>query len=817
MPLVNFDGKKEVEAQKGELLLEVAKRSGVYIPSLCYLKGAKPASNPCGLCIVEIEGEGIKRACEYRVEKDIKVFTQTEEIKKIRRTILENLVRNHYGDCKAPCHVPCPGGLNIQGYIGFIAKGDFKSALALIKEKLPFPAVVGRVCPRFCEAVCRRVLVDEPVAINNLKRFVADYGLKHGEIQPEVKPLNGKKVAIVGAGPSGLSCAYFLRLEGFEVTIFDKEKEPGGLLRYGIPNFKLPRDILKKEIKNVLKLGIEFRGEKEWGKDFSLKDLFAEGFSAVFLAIGVRKEKLWGFPGEDLALSGIEFLYRFNKEELPLENFRRKRVIILGCSYTAIEIARILRRLNSDVWVVFPRSRIEISIPHREIDYAEKEGVNFVFVTLPLELRKKGEGYEIKLGKSMLSENREVVVIPGSEFNIEVDYVIRAWGETVDSSFKEFGELEARLEVKEDGFIKVGTDFQTSIPGVFAGGDFVYGSKTVIQAVSSGRRAAESIKYYLEGKKKPKPFITVKFDFSRGKRPEDIDSRFLELFPTAERSRLKERPPEERIKDFDEITIGLTEEEAIAEAKRCLKCGCLGIHKCEFREILIKENVPAFNSSKRMKYLINTEHPFIVVDLNKCIACERCVRICVHSAIDFKIINKGTPYEFISFSFKENCTNCGNCVDVCPTGALTKKDLLVPYTRDSAKPVKSVCGYCGTGCNLTVWVKNNTILEITGSDTAPNYGSLCVKGRFGFEFYKHKERLKKPLLREQREEEFKEVDWETALSYVAERLSEIREKYGAGSIGFLTSSQISNEESYLLQKIARVIFKTNNVDSAARV
>ncbi|NPA40200.1 MAG: formate dehydrogenase subunit alpha [Thermodesulfobacteria bacterium] len=816
MPKVIIDG-RQVEAENGELLIEVAKKAGIEIPSLCYLKDKPPATNPCGVCVVEVIGEGIKRACEYRVEKDIEVLTNTPEVKKLRREVLSALVKNHYGDCKAPCHGPCPGGLNIQGYIGFIAQGDFEAALSLIKEKLPFPAVVGRVCPRFCEAVCRRVLVDEPVAINNLKRFVADYCLKRGSFKPEVKPSKGKKVAIIGAGPAGLSCAYYLRLEGYDVVVFDKEEEPGGLLRYGIPNFKLPRDVLQKEIESVLSVGIEFVGGKEWGKDFTLKDLFNQGFDAIFLAVGVRNEKTAGFPGEELALSGIKFLYEFNKGEVDLEKFRNKRVIILGCSYTAIETARILRRVGASVKIVFPRSRMEVSIPHREIKYAESEGVRFLFVTEPLELIKHDGEYSLTVVKTALGADRKLLVVEEAYSELKADWVIRAWGETVSPDFKKFGELEAQLETKEDGFLKVAPDFSTSVKGVFAGGDFVYGAKTVIQAVSSGRRAAHSISYFLEGKKKPRPFFTVKFDFSRGKRLEDIDSRFFEVFPQAERSRLKERLPEERVKDFEEVTIGLTEEEAIAEAKRCLQCGCLGIHKCEFRELLIKEDVPAFAGSKRMKYLIDKEHPFIVLDLNKCIACERCVRVCAHNAIEFKVINKGTPYEYITFSFKDNCTNCGNCVDVCPTGALTKKHLRVPYQRKEAKGIKSVCGYCGTGCNLTIWVKNDRILEITGMDIPPNNGSLCIKGRFGFDYYRHPDRLKNPLIRNNLKEEFKKVSWEEAISFVAEKLKEIKDKYGGESIGFLASSQISTEENYILQKIARVIFETNNVDCSARV
>ncbi|MFN3568396.1 MAG: FAD-dependent oxidoreductase, partial [Caldimicrobium sp.] len=342
-----LDG-QETLVERGITLLETARKAGIYIPTLCYLPGISPPTHPCGICVVEVEGEGIVRSCEYKIEKEISVNTQSKMVKEIRKKILENLIANHYGDCKAPCHTPCPGGLNIQGYIGFIAKGDFKAALALIKEKLPLPASVGRVCPRFCEPVCRRTLVDQAVAINNLKRFVADYCYEHGELPVELPALNGKKVAVIGAGPAGLSCAYFLRLKGYEVAIFDKEEEPGGLLRYGIPTFKLPREVLKKEIESIFKEGITFYGGKAWGRDFTLKDLKKEGFHAVFLAIGARKEKYFGFSGEELAESGLGFLINFNKGKIDISLCKNKRCAILGCSYTAVELSRVLRRLGAE-------------------------------------------------------------------------------------------------------------------------------------------------------------------------------------------------------------------------------------------------------------------------------------------------------------------------------------------------------------------------------------------------------------------------------------------------------------------------------------
>lgn len=809
---------KEVWANPGETILSLAKRVGIEIPTLCYLEGHRSPENPCGICVVEVKGIGIVRACEFKIERELEIETETPQVKGIRKKILENLVANHYGDCKAPCHTPCPGGLNIQGYIGFIAQGDFKAALALIKERLPIPAVVGRVCPRFCEPVCRRALIDQPVAINNLKRFVADYCLEHGELPLELPPLNGKKVAVIGAGPAGISCAYFLRLKGYEVTVFDKEEEPGGLLRYGIPSFKLPREVLKKELDNIFKMGISFEGGKTWGKDFTLQTLKEKGFQAIFIAVGARKERIFGFQGEEFAESGFNFLYRFNKGLIGKEGFSGKRVAILGCSYTALELSRVLRRLGCEVFVYYPRSRMEVPVPQREVGYAEKEGVKFVYVTAPWILEKVDGKYRLVLVRTSLTEKREIKPLPETAFEETFDLVFRAWGEAPSDEFKTFGELEAQLETTPEGIIKVDSQtLQTSIEGIFAGGDFVHGAKTVIQAVASGRKAAEAISAYLEGRALKKPQVTVKYDFSRGKRAEEFDSNFLDLFVPEERAQLKERDPEKRIYDFEEVLIGLTEEEAVKEANRCLKCGCLGIHKCEFRELLIKEDVGVAKARRKIKYPIQKDHPLIEVDSNKCIACERCVRVCPYSAIFFKVVNKGKPEEHITFRFTERCVSCGACVDVCPTGALTKKNLRVPYSRKEAKSYKSVCTYCGVGCNLTVWVKNNTILEVTGRDLPPNYGYLCVKGRFGFEFYKSPERLTHPMIRKDRLSDFERVSWDTALEFVAENLLSIKEKYGPQALGFLCSARTSNEENYLMQKIARGIFKTNNVDNPARV
>ena len=291
---LNIDD-NEIIAEEGLTILEVAKRSEIALPTLCHIRGTI-SENPCEICVVQITDfaqyglkstlatEGLFRACVTLAKAGMEISTNSESVIAHRQERLATLSQTHFGDCKAPCNLTCPGQINVQGYIAHVAKGEYEEALRVVMDRNPMPFSVGRVCPRFCETRCRRILVDEPVSINHLKRFVADWCMTNSislDI-PKEQP-TGKRIAVIGGGPAGLSVAFFLTRKGHDVTIFESEPQLGGALRYGFSDYKIPKEILNYEINTILKMGINIRLSQRWGQDFTLQDLRDMGFDATFV------------------------------------------------------------------------------------------------------------------------------------------------------------------------------------------------------------------------------------------------------------------------------------------------------------------------------------------------------------------------------------------------------------------------------------------------------------------------------------------------------------------------------------------------------
>ncbi len=551
----------DVSGEPGKFKVKVLKKTRKVDPEKC---------TGCGLC---------QENCPLEVESDFNMgLTQR---KAIYLNFPQAVPKTHTIQREeAPCTLRCPLHLNVRDYVGLIAVGRFEDALKLIKEKLPFPSVCGRVCTHPCEEACLRGrYVDEPIAIRELKRFVADYEASSGkEVEPpERKPSTGKRVAIIGAGPSGLTCGYFLSLNGHQVTVYEALDVPGGMLVAGIPPYRLPRDVLAREIQWIERSGVEIKCGIALGRDLTVGELLNGDFDAVFLAFGAHEDIKLGIKGEDAqgVISGVEFLRDANLGK-PMD-VRGKVVSIIGGGNVAVDVARTSLRLGAkDVHVFYRRTRKEMPASPEEIEDAMEEGVRFHFLSAPREFvveegRLKAVVFQrMGLGEPDASGRRRPFPLPDSEFLFETDIAVRAIGQRPSK-------IEG-LEKEGIAFDKAGrvlvdpVTCETSVRGVFAGGDLVTGPSTVIEAISWGKRAAESIDRFLKGEDLKKG--------REGKLPDPVDY-VREGVETKYRIRSKKLDPEERRRSFVEVERGLTEEEAVEEAGRCLSCRrCLGCGIC---------------------------------------------------------------------------------------------------------------------------------------------------------------------------------------------------------------------------------------------
>jgi NADPH-dependent glutamate synthase beta subunit-like oxidoreductase len=487
---------------------------------------------------------------------------------------------------RVPCVSTCPAETNVHGYVALAARGKYEEALSLIKETLPIPRVLGRICPAPCEEKCNRKLLEEPLAIRAIKRFVADTA-KGKAALPEIEEKE-QKVAIIGSGPTGLSCAYWLRLKGFKVTIFEALPVPGGMLHVGIPGYRLPKDVLAEEIKEIEDLGIEIKSNTPIGKELTIDDLLKQGYESVFISVGAHRSQRLGIPGEDTkgVIHGLDLLRDIN---LGKEVKTKGKVVVIGGGDVAIDSARsALRSGAEEVTILYRRTRTEMPAREEEVEAAETEGVKIEYLVAPTEIligNGKVSGIEctrMELGEPDASGRRRPIPIPGSEFYLKVDVVIPAIGQAPETSSIE----NSGIKTTKRGTIEVApVTLETSREGVFAGGDCQTGPSIAVEAVAAGAQAAESIIRYLSHQ-----------DIKEGRLPpqrEPSDVTFIPLSQAREpRQNMPTIPLEERISGFKEIELGLSDKLVVKEASRCLACGicaevdeltCTGCSRCRER------------------------------------------------------------------------------------------------------------------------------------------------------------------------------------------------------------------------------------------
>lgn len=477
----------------------------------------------------------------------------------------------------APCTVACPAGINVQGYVALLSKGRLTEALDLVREAVPFPHILGRVCTHPCESACARGRVDQPIGIASLKRYLADMAPSQHTLIPidVMAPDSPRRVAIIGSGPAGLTCARDLVRLGHNSTIFEALSKPGGMVAVGMPRFRLPREVREAEINAITNLGVEIRTNTQIGSELTLSDLRDQGYEAIFVAIGAHKNRALDIPGEELegVIDSIAFLRGINLRQPVRVGYD---VVVIGGGYTAIDSARSAIRLHPNrVRLLYRRTAEEMSATAAEILETTEEGVEIEYLVAPVRIlgeNGKVTGVEcqrMELGEPDESGRRSPVPIEGSEYVIPCDAVITAIGQLPDLGMMAGGELCP----DDDGQVLIADPLtlETSLPGIFAGGDAVYGPRSMVEAVADGRRAAVSIDRYLRGED-----LRSERTLQRPV-PVEVDIRKVRV-PPGKRRRIPVLPIKRRLKNFEEVETGYTTFMALREAKRCLNCG--GCSEC---------------------------------------------------------------------------------------------------------------------------------------------------------------------------------------------------------------------------------------------
>jgi len=555
---------EEVSGEEGNFKVKIKKHARYVSEELC---------NACGDCL---------KVCPVEVPNEFneELNTRTAIYRKFAQSVPSTFIID--SRIKSPCRSGCPADVHAQGYVALIAKRKFLEAINLVRMDLPLPSICGRVCTHPCETECRRSEVDEPISICNLKRFIADYEYNNKLREPvEIEPENGHKIAVIGGGPSGLSCAYFLRKAGYSVTIFEAQEKLGGMLRYGIPDYRLPKDMLDYDIEGILELGIEVKNNTKLGKDFTIESLFNGGFESVYISTGAWESyRLTKDKEPEGVYLGTKFLEGTAKgEKFDLG----KKVIVIGGGNVAIDAARTIKRMGKNVRLFCLEKRFEMPAIDEEIEDAMEEGIEvncswgfFDYITENGRIK----GIDLQRCTAVFDENNNFnpVYDCSERMTAEADSIILTIGQFPDVAFRNSDETSKKLEISKRKTIVIDeTTTQTNIPGVFAGGDVVVGPATVVEAVGAGKKSAKYIDLYIKGT----DLKNIEPEPTNGETSYDeLDIRIRD----AEKKKRIEPPKlsqKERTNTFKEVVSVFTEEEAVREASRCLNCGpCAACMEC---------------------------------------------------------------------------------------------------------------------------------------------------------------------------------------------------------------------------------------------